>query len=354
MTRMNRVVPCADETPTSGGTRSPSSNIWGWTRPPCSTRPCFAISSSGNGIMPQFFVLPGGISGGRCVLRGDDFNHLVRVRRIKAGDGRQLRDQQGTLYESRVVHVGESSLVAEIIDKKQALPYHLGLTLCAALLKGKKFDLVIQKATETAFGIIPVVKWSSAVPDLGGREEERLRRWRRIALEASKQCLRRGVPAVEGVRDWTSLVRETFGGLKIIAHPGGEGGAACAPSCAAGRSFAGRAARGPRGGLLAGRGGGRAVVRVDRSQRRNDTAEGRDRGCRAARDSDADGARVMRITVNGREIEFEEVLLFLDLITLFRFKPERITVQMSGQGPDSAPWAVPEHSPAGRGDACLK
>jgi 16S rRNA (uracil1498-N3)-methyltransferase len=174
--------------------------------------------------MPQFFVPPGGISGGRCVLRGDDFNHLVRVRRIKAGDTLQLRDQQGTLYESRVVHVGESSLVAEIIDKKTGPSVSLDLTLCAALLKGKKFDLVIQKATEVGVSRIIPVKSERAVPDLGGREEERLRRWRRIALEASKQCLRRGVPAVEGVRDLNSLVREPFRGLKIIAHPGGKGG----------------------------------------------------------------------------------------------------------------------------------
>lgn len=38
---------------------------------------------------------------------------------------------------------------------------------------------------------------------------------------------------------------------------------------------------------------------------------------------------MMRITVNGREIEFERSSV-LDLITLFRFKPERITVEMNG------------------------
>lgn len=84
----------------------------------------------------------------------------------------------------------------------------LSLALAVALLKGEKFDLVVQKATELGVRrIIPVVTKQA---DVRLRDEadgaRRVARWQRIALEAAKQSGRTLVPAVAAPRRFTSLV----------------------------------------------------------------------------------------------------------------------------------------------------
>src|SRR5206468_9029159 len=72
----------------------------------------------------------------------------------------------------------------------------LRLTLAQALIKGDKFDWVVQKATELGVTrIIPLITEHSEIKrpkaNKAERVENKLQRWRRIALEAVKQCGRR-------------------------------------------------------------------------------------------------------------------------------------------------------------------
>jgi 16S rRNA (uracil1498-N3)-methyltransferase len=74
----------------------------------------------------------------------------------------------------------------------------LNLTLAVALLKGEKFDLVVQKVTELgACEVVPVI---TRFADIRLRDEsdvnKRMVRWRRIAIEAAKQSGRAVVPQV--------------------------------------------------------------------------------------------------------------------------------------------------------------
>jgi len=170
--------------------------------------------------MPQYFVGPGDLDGGRCTVRGEDFHHLVRVRRIVRGDVIELRLPGGSGVSARVASIGEEALVAEIIDKKAPCVVSLKLMLYASLLKGKKFDLVVQKAAELGVsGIVPVLT-ERTIPDIGEKESRRLERWNRIAAEAAKQCMRPEVPGVGRVLTFEEAIGEGAG-ARIIAHPGG-------------------------------------------------------------------------------------------------------------------------------------
>jgi 16S rRNA (uracil1498-N3)-methyltransferase len=87
----------------------------------------------------------------------------------------------------------------------------LELTLCVALLKGEKFDLVVQKATELGVARIMPVETARADVKLsrGAREADsskRIERWRRIALEAAKQSGRARVPAIEEPKSLTDVL----------------------------------------------------------------------------------------------------------------------------------------------------
>jgi 16S rRNA (uracil1498-N3)-methyltransferase len=68
----------------------------------------------------------------------------------------------------------------------------LRITLAQALAKGEKFDFIIQKATE--LGVSAIVPLMTRYADVRLDEQQRasrLERWRRISLEAMKQCGRR-------------------------------------------------------------------------------------------------------------------------------------------------------------------
>lgn len=172
--------------------------------------------------MPQFFIASRDMRDGRCIVAGDDFHHLVRVRRVCEGDEIKLRCEDGKLMTGKVVAIGDDSLTAEIIDKKSPGAVSLNLTLCLALLKGKKFDFAIQKAVEVGVsGIIPVMT-ERTIPDIENKEQRRLERWNRIAEEAAKQCMMPGIPAVEAPRPFYELVAGISGGIKMIAHPDGS------------------------------------------------------------------------------------------------------------------------------------
>jgi 16S rRNA (uracil1498-N3)-methyltransferase len=74
----------------------------------------------------------------------------------------------------------------------------LQLNLCVALLKGEKFDLVVQKATE--LGVTTVTPLITRYADIHLRDAadatKRVARWQRIALEAAKQSGRAFVPEI--------------------------------------------------------------------------------------------------------------------------------------------------------------
>jgi len=138
--------------------------------------------------------------GKRVVLSPDESRHLRDVLRLRAGDEAHVFDGEGREFACAVVEARgrEAALevVAPVEPRRPESP--LDLTLAVALLKGEKFDLVVQKATELgASRVAPVV---TARADVRLRDERdaarRVERWRRLALEAAKQSGRARIPAV--------------------------------------------------------------------------------------------------------------------------------------------------------------
>lgn len=168
--------------------------------------------------MPQFFINSSQIRGDRFIINGGDFHHLAGVRRVKPGTELNLRTEDGFSLTGVVEIIGKTELSGRILKREGSCILPVNLHLCAGLLKGRKFDFVIQKAVELGVcSIIPVVT-ERTVPDLTGKEAGRTDRWRRIAFEAAKQSGRPGVPEVRDI----SPFKETISGFnhtRILAHP---------------------------------------------------------------------------------------------------------------------------------------
>ncbi len=172
-------------------------------------------------MMPQFFIQPDSIKDGRCIIRGDDAHHLIRVRKIRAGECVHVRYAGSGLIRAKAAVVGEDYVECVLLESGPAAASDLELVLCAGLIKGDKFDLVIQKSCEIGVSrIVPVIT-ERTVPLPGERAEKKCGRWNRIAHEAAKQCLRPDVPRVEEPRNFADVIGMA-GGVKIIAHTSGE------------------------------------------------------------------------------------------------------------------------------------
>lgn len=153
-------------------------------------------------------------------ISGEDYIHLVRVRRLREGDSLLVRDQQGGLWQARAGKVGKESieLLLEGPGREQYTEKKMELGL--ALLKGKSMDLALQKATETGVTRIRPFYSLRTVVDPDRLSSQKPERWKRIVLEASKQSMRREVPVVEEPVPLDELL-EREGRRCVMAHPGG-------------------------------------------------------------------------------------------------------------------------------------
>src|SRR5215204_3838069 len=148
----------------------------------------------------RFHALPDAFNNQTVTLGMDEARHLRDVLRLKAGDEVYVFDGRGREFRCSVVNMTRDA--AELRIEKEVEPAkpesQLQLNLCVALLKGEKFDLVVQKATE--LGVSKVTPLITRYADIHLRDAsdatKRVARWQRIALEAAKQSGRAFVPAI--------------------------------------------------------------------------------------------------------------------------------------------------------------
>lgn len=160
----------------------------------------------------RFYAPPGAFTSDMesLTLQADEARHLRDVLRLRAGDEVYVFDGTGKEFQCVIEDSRKQSarlrVTAEVAPARPESP--LQLTLSVALLKGEKFDLVVQKATE--LGVTHIVPVTTKLADIRLRDEsdanKRVARWQRIALEAAKQSGRAFVPEVAMPVSFTSLI----------------------------------------------------------------------------------------------------------------------------------------------------
>jgi 16S rRNA (uracil1498-N3)-methyltransferase len=150
-------------------------------------------------------------------LGADEARHARDVLRLQPGDEVYVFDGAGKEFRCAVREFSRDGAALEVLEEVEpARPESpLKLTLGIALLKGEKFDLVVQKATELgASRIVPIATSRADVRIRNGDDTKRkLTRWQRIALEAAKQCGRARLMEIA----------EPVGFRDLIDRPGEEG-----------------------------------------------------------------------------------------------------------------------------------
>lgn len=148
--------------------------------------------------MRRFFTDPENIQDGVGRIL-EDANHITRVLRMKENDEILLFDGTGYEYIARLTEVNSKECVVEILEKRfSAQEPETQIVIFQGIPKSGKMESIIQKSVELGVSsIIPTaLDRCVAKLDSGKKEDEKRKRWQKIALEAAKQCGRGKVPEI--------------------------------------------------------------------------------------------------------------------------------------------------------------
>jgi len=159
------------------------------------------------------YAPPGAFSVDRQTVKlaVEEMRYLRDVLRLQPGAEVYVFDGEGREFHCAIAEYARDFANLRVVDEgAPARPEsRLDLTLATALLKGEKFDLVVQKATE--LGVVRILPVMTQRADVrlrdAGDANKRVTRWQRIALEAAKQSGRARVPEIAAPISFVSLIQ---------------------------------------------------------------------------------------------------------------------------------------------------
>ncbi len=170
--------------------------------------------------MHRFFVPPEVLAADDVLLEGPLARRIGRVLRLKPGDTVFLFDGSGLEYEVELGGVGAREVRARIVDRRPGRPEpRLRLVLYQSLIKGERFDWVLEKGTELGVSVFVPLLCQRNVMRPPGERTGRSERWRRVVVEAAEQCGRSVVPAVAPVAPLEAALGAATG-LRLLPWEG--------------------------------------------------------------------------------------------------------------------------------------
>lgn len=135
--------------------------------------------------MRRFLVQPLSPGQQTTELDHDQSRHVRKVLRLQEGAEIELFDGMGMVYEA-VISALDKRVAVRIRAERHCPTPSPRLHLHLGLLKGKKMEFVIQKATE--LGAHSIAPFYSDFIDTRPPKQDKVERWHKISLEACKQC----------------------------------------------------------------------------------------------------------------------------------------------------------------------
>ena len=157
------------------------------------------------------------LSGTTMTIRGRAVRRLSRVLRLRRDDALEVIHQD-QLYVVRLTRVRQDVAEGEVSASRPVEVARPPLvTLCPAVIRPQRFEMVIEKATELGVDSIRPVR---AIRSLAkSQSRDRVARWKRIVTEASEQCRREQRPSIDEPVDLETLVTApaSAGTVRIMA-----------------------------------------------------------------------------------------------------------------------------------------
>jgi 16S rRNA (uracil1498-N3)-methyltransferase len=115
---------------------------------------------------------------------------------LKPGDSIILLDNSGYAHQTELVTIDRDTVRGRVVEQwKLETEPTTRITLYQGLLKGQKFDWVLQKGTEIGVSaFVPVLAARCIIGSLDAVSGARTQRWERIVVQAAEQAGRAALP----------------------------------------------------------------------------------------------------------------------------------------------------------------
>lgn len=148
-------------------------------------------------------------------LEGAEARHLSQVLRIRRGEMIGVFDGCGRRAQAQVLNASRDHVALQLGEASHRPAARPAITLGQAIPKGKNMEWIVQKAVELGVAAIqPLVTRHTVVQPGDGKSDK----WRRIALEACKQCGQDTLPRIADPLAFPCWLAEgNMPGLRVIA-----------------------------------------------------------------------------------------------------------------------------------------
>jgi len=143
-------------------------------------------------------------------IDGEDFLHLKNSLRIKAGESIEISDGFMNTYIATICVLKKDSCDALVNEKiENSNEPDCKITLYPALLKGDRFENMIQKCIEGGvYSINPVITSNTIVEIANKNKDRKVDRWLRVSKLACMQCKRDILVNIEEPMKLTDAVQK--------------------------------------------------------------------------------------------------------------------------------------------------
>jgi len=151
--------------------------------------------------MHRLFILPGCIDGNKVTIADQQAHQVKNVLRFRPGDQLIVLDNSGIEYQVQIVDIKPEQVMGEVIETRRCTnEVGIEIALYQAMLKGDKFEMVLQKCTELGIAAFVPVICERCVGRVPG--SSKADRWRKIIAEAAEQSGRGKLPTLHDVIDF--------------------------------------------------------------------------------------------------------------------------------------------------------
>ncbi len=128
----------------------------------------------------------------------EDTHHMINVMRFRVDHTFEMVDRDKIVFLCNVIKIEEQTVIYQPLEKyenRSEMPVRI--TIFCPLLKGEKFEWMLQKSTELGASEFIIYEAEHSIVKLDDRKKEkRLTRYRKVVKEASEQSKRTVIPEI--------------------------------------------------------------------------------------------------------------------------------------------------------------
>jgi 16S rRNA (uracil1498-N3)-methyltransferase len=160
-------------------------------------------------FIPRLYLSSISKSQNEIILDESSSRYLVKVLRLVEGAPFAGFDSQGFQYDLVLKKADSRQAIASLSARrgKKADDVNLFIALGQSLPKAAKMDLILRQATEVGVHrFIPLMTQRSVSRPEASQFSHKNERWKKILVEACRQCGRNEVPPLDPVMDWAKAL----------------------------------------------------------------------------------------------------------------------------------------------------